>query len=177
MLVQPGDMPRVMPDLIWHLEDLRVGSSYHNYYVARLASRFVKVVLAGAGGDELFGGYPWRYRHAEGAPDRADFERRYAAYWSILLPDARRPSSPRRSARRRGLLGHGGGRRRDGRRRRGDPLDLALTFEARSYLQGLFVVEDSLSMAHSLESRVPFLDNDLVDFACAIPAHHKVGDG
>ena len=35
MLVQPADMPRVMPSWIWHLEDLRVGSSYHNYYVAR----------------------------------------------------------------------------------------------------------------------------------------------
>ena len=27
------------------------------------------------------------------------------------------------------------------------------------------MVEDKLSMAHSLEARVPFLDNDLVDFA------------
>ena len=29
-------------------------------------------------------------------------------------------------------------------------------------------------MAHSLETRVPFLDNDLVDFACTVPATHKV---
>ncbi|MFN8455562.1 MAG: asparagine synthase-related protein [Anaerolineae bacterium] len=34
-------------ELIWHLEDLRVGQSYPNYYVARLASRFVKVALSG----------------------------------------------------------------------------------------------------------------------------------
>ena len=32
-------------------------------------------------------------------------------------------------------------------------------------------------MAHSLESRVPFLDNDLVDFACAIPSQYKLRDG
>jgi len=36
-----------------HLEDLRVGQCYPNYYVARLASKFVKAVLSGAGGDEL----------------------------------------------------------------------------------------------------------------------------
>ena len=57
------------------------------------------------------------------------------------------------------------------------PLDMALTFEARTYLQGLFAVEDKLSMAHSLESRVPFLDNDLVDFAAAIPARYKLREG
>ncbi|HVG98190.1 MAG TPA: asparagine synthase (glutamine-hydrolyzing) [Chloroflexota bacterium] len=179
MLVQPGDMPRVMPDLIWHLEDLRVGSSYHNYYVARLASRFVKVVLAGAGGDELFGGYPWRYRHAAPATGRADFERRYAAFWSILLPDAARTAffGGTLAAVARGFSATEAVSDVMAGAAAESPLDLALTFEARSYLQGLFVVEDRLSMAHSLESRVPFLDNDLVDFACAIPAHHKVGDG
>jgi asparagine synthase (glutamine-hydrolysing) len=179
MLVQPGDLPRVMPELIWHLEDLRVGSSYHNYYVARLASRFVKVVLAGAGGDELFAGYPWRYRHAAGARDRADFERRYAAFWSILLSDEARPgffAGPLAAVARgfsapEAVADVMAGAAAD------DPIDLALTFEARTYLQGLFMVEDKLSMAHSLESRVPFLDNDLVDFACAIPARYKLGEG
>ena len=42
-----GDMARVMPQLVWHLEDLRAGTCYQNFYVARLASRFTKVVLAG----------------------------------------------------------------------------------------------------------------------------------
>ena len=32
-----GDMAWVLPDLVWHLEDLRVGMCYQNYYVARLA--------------------------------------------------------------------------------------------------------------------------------------------
>ena len=34
-------------------------------------------------------------------------------------------------------------------------------------LHGLFVMEDKLSMAHGLETRVPFMDIDLVDFAMA----------
>ncbi len=61
VVLHAGDMEHVMPDLVWRLEDLRIGQCYPNYYVARLASKFVKVVLSGAGGDELVAGYPWRY--------------------------------------------------------------------------------------------------------------------
>ena len=88
VVVQPHDLPRLLRELVWHLEDLRVASSYHNYAVARLASRFVKVVLAGAGGDEIFAGYPWRYAHAAGTTSLDDFATRYADYWSILVPDS-----------------------------------------------------------------------------------------
>ena len=56
VVLHAGDMENVMPDLVRHLEDLRVGQCYPNYYVARLASRFVKVVLSGTGGDELMAG-------------------------------------------------------------------------------------------------------------------------
>ena len=45
----------------------------------------------------------------------------------------------------------------------------SLYFELKTFLHGLLVVEDKLSMAHSLETRVPFLDNDLVDFAVRLP--------
>ena len=84
IVIQPSGLARALPSVVWHLEDLRVSSSYHNYYVARLASRFVKVVLAGAGGDELFGGYPWRYAVLDGASE-AEFEDRY---FPILEPPA-----------------------------------------------------------------------------------------
>ena len=54
-------MERSIEKLVWHLEEPRVGQSYPNFYAAKLAGSFDKVVLSGAGGDELFGGYPWRY--------------------------------------------------------------------------------------------------------------------
>ena len=52
----------------------------------------------------------------------------------------------------------------------------SLYLEAKTFLHGLFVVEDKLSMAHSLENRVPFLDNDLVDFAQRVPVRLKLRD-
>ncbi len=182
VVVQADDLPRLLPELVWHLEDLRVASSYHNYAVARLASRFVKVVLAGAGGDEIFAGYPWRYAHAAGTTSLDDFASRYSDYWSILVPDtekaglfvgdlARAARGFRAADRVREVVDDLGDLART------DPLHLAMTFEARTYLQGLFVVEDRVSMAHSLESRVPFLDDDLVNFTSAMPSRYKLRDG
>ena len=49
MVLKAGDMERCLQKLAWHLEEPRVGQSYPNYYVAQLASKFVKVVLSGAG--------------------------------------------------------------------------------------------------------------------------------
>ncbi|MDP2193599.1 MAG: asparagine synthase C-terminal domain-containing protein, partial [Alphaproteobacteria bacterium] len=53
-------------------------------------------------------------------------------------------------------------------------LNASLYLEAKTFLHGLLVVEDKLSMAHGLETRVPFLDNDLVDFSMQIPMHLKI---
>jgi len=55
-----------------------------------------------------------------------------------------------------------------------DFINASLYFEAKTFLHGLFVVEDKISMAHSLETRVPFLDNDLVDFAVRVPPRYKL---
>ena len=55
-----------------------------------------------------------------------------------------------------------------------DYINSSLYFEAKTFLQGLLMVEDKLSMAHSLESRVPFMDNDLVDFAMECPVALKL---
>jgi asparagine synthase (glutamine-hydrolysing) len=52
-----------------------------------LASKFVKVVLSGAGGDELFAGYPWRYYRGINSNSREDYLRRYYDFWQRLVPD------------------------------------------------------------------------------------------
>ena len=57
-----------------------------------------------------------------------------------------------------------------------DYINHSLYFEAKTFLNGLFVIEDKLSMAHSLETRVPFMDNDLVDFAMKCPVRLKLNN-
>jgi asparagine synthase (glutamine-hydrolysing) len=55
-----------------------------------------------------------------------------------------------------------------------DYINKSLYFEAKTFLHGFLIVEDKVSMAHSLEGRLPFLDNDLVDFATSIPVRFKL---
>jgi len=50
-------------------------------------------------------------------------------------------------------------------------------FDFKSLLPALLQVEDRMSMAHGLESRVPLLDHNLVEFAATIPADVKFKDG
>jgi asparagine synthase (glutamine-hydrolysing) len=183
MVLKAGDMERILPTLAWHLEEPRVGQCYPNHYAARLASKFVKVVLSGCGGDELFAGYPWRYYQAAASNDDFDdYVSRYFAFWQRLLPedtraqvlspiwDAIRDVAPRDIF--RGVF-H---KHAPASTRSEDYLNHSLYFEAKTFLNGLLVVEDKLSMAHGLEARVPFLDNDLADFAMRLPAHAKLGD-
>ncbi|RMD57675.1 asparagine synthase (glutamine-hydrolyzing), partial [Candidatus Parcubacteria bacterium] len=85
MVLKAGDMERCLPKLVYHLEEPKVGQSYPNFYIAQLASKFVKVVLAGSGGDELFAGYPWRYYRAMGSQDFEDYIDRYYKYWQRLV--------------------------------------------------------------------------------------------
>ena len=182
MVLKAGDMERAMADLVWHLEEPRVGQSYPNFYASKLASRLGKVVLSGAGGDELFAGYPWRYWRSLAGGSFEHYVDDYYRFWQRLLSEEnyKRVLAPVwshvRSVDRRAIF----------RRVFVDPpprlesvqdyVNLSLYFEARTFMHGVLIMEDKLSMAHGLETRVPFLDNDLVDLACRIPVKHKLGN-
>lgn len=180
MVLKSGDMQRSLRSVASAIEEPRVGQSYPNYYVAQLASKFVKVVLSGAGGDELFGGYPWRYYKAAAASSFDDFVDRYFQFWRRLVPaermsDLLKPcgssfqDTDTRKIFRNVFLDH-----TNDLASPADYVNHSLYFEAKTFLHGLLVVEDKLSMTHGLETRVPFLDNDLVDFAMKCPVSFKV---
>lgn len=182
IVLKAGDMERCLKNLSWHLEEPRVGQSYPNFYAAKLASKFVKVVLSGAGGDELFGGYPWRYYRGVKSKSFDEFIDAYYLYWQRLINNKEldRLFTPIRDdvsnvwtkdIFKNVFLNH-----ENELSKPEDYINHSLYFEAKTFLHGLLVVEDKLSMAHSLENRVPFLDNDLVDFAMNCPVNLKINN-
>ena len=181
MVLKSGDMERCLPNFAYHLEEPRVGQSYPNYYAAKLASKFVKVVLSGIGGDELFAGYPWRYYGATNNKNFDDYVDKYYRFWKRLIPNKEIEnifspiSDDIKNVWTRDIfagvfnttkLSHSPE----------EYINHSLYFEAKTFMHGLLVVDDKLSMAHSLETRIPFLDNDLVDFAQKIPVRMKLSN-
>jgi len=169
-------------DFTYHLEEPRVGQSYPNYYAAKLASKFVKVVLSGVGGDELFGGYPWRYYRAINNKNFEDYVDKYYGFWKRLINNKQlmqmfKPIHKQiKGVWTKDIF-------KDVFKQHEKPLtspeeyiNHSLYFEAKTFLHGLLIVEDKLSMTHSLETRVPFLDNDLVDFAQKVPVKLKLAN-
>ena len=183
-VMNAGDIRWSLPKLVYHLEDLRVGMSYPNYYISRLASKFVKVCLQGTGGDELFGGYPWRYYKVFDSLSQKEFFDQYYDFWERLVPDKEKEElftkdvfdnididEPRRVFENVFTFNN--------KLKYDTPeahINNSLYFEIKTFLPGLFLVGDKLAMAHGLEERFPFMDNDLVDFAMKVPVKHKLGN-
>jgi asparagine synthase (glutamine-hydrolysing) len=182
MVLKAGDMERCLPRLAWHLEEPRVGQSYPNFYIAQLASKFVKVALSGTGGDELFGGYPWRYYRAVVNDDFEHYVDKYYLFWQRLLDNRQLEQvfapiwGDVSGVSTRDIFRDVFQHHAPSLTRPEDYINHSLYFEAKTFLHGLLVVDDKLSMAHSLETRVPFLDNDLVDFAMKLPVRMKLGN-
>lgn len=183
-ILKSGDMEKCLPILARHLEEPRVGQSYPNYYAAKLASKFVKVALSGTGGDELFGGYPWRYFVPQELGKDRTFEKYidgYYANWQRLLSNTelRKVFEPIwgevNGVWTRDIFMGIFGENKTEPVTLEDYVNHSLYFEAKTFLHGLLVVEDKISMSQGLETRVPFLDNDLVDFAMKVPVSLKIG--
>ena len=183
-VINAGDIKWSLPRVIWHLEDLRVGMSYPNYYISRLASKFVKVCLQGTGGDELYGGYPWRYYRVFQSLDQKDFFANYYGFWQRLVNDEDKKQlfqpdifdkidieEPKKIFEKVFTF--------NDQLKYATPeehIQNSLYFEIKTFLPGLLLVGDKLAMANGLEERFPFLDNELVDFAQKIPLKYKLAN-
>lgn len=190
------DAAREVPAILRHFgEPLGDSAIVTTYLIAREASRHVKVILNGDGGDELFGGYP-RYPFARrldlarrvpggGALARAYYARRghlddVWRSWGAgdVAGAARELSSLLSRAEERALLhpdltvgparhAYDGASSADG----GELAGAVAAWDAGAYLpDDLLVKVDLASMAHALENRSPLLDHRLWEHVAVLPA-------
>ena len=177
-----GDLGR----LVWAQDEPFVSTGpYAQFTVMEEAHRHVTVVLDGQGGDELLAGYvPYQIVYLRQLLAERRFGTLAREAWAardVLLPLVRRG---RRESRRpfpgRRLLDPDWTAARSPAHDDRPQADLKarLLADVTTYsLPALLRYEDRNSMAHSLESRVPWLDQDLVERILALPEGAIIRDG
>ncbi len=206
LLVGPEDLGVLEEILSSFDEPFADASAIPTYLVSQLARRHVKVVLSGDGGDELFAGYDRylvddRRRYLgllgdaglgiglrvlsrtlpEGTPGKNYL-------YNLSLPRMERYLDsislfPPRAIQ---VLLDGGEILYDGSLfdavlkagERLDPLSRLQNTDLQTYLPGDILTKvDRMSMANSLEARVPLLDHQVVEFACGLPTGFRLRAG
>jgi asparagine synthase (glutamine-hydrolysing) len=202
--VSAEEMMAALPLIVWYLDDpVADPALVPLWFIAREARNYVKVVLSGEGADELFGGYtiyreplslapfekvPGSVRKAMGRvstriPDgirgkdllrrgALSLEERYYGNARIFRDDqlrnVLRAFDPK--------IGHmdvtaGAYRQSVG----WDPVTRMQHVDLFTWLRGdILVKADKVTMANSLELRVPFLDNEVFRVASQIPLEEKI---
>ncbi|MEM4847075.1 MAG: asparagine synthase (glutamine-hydrolyzing) [Thermosphaera sp.] len=209
ILIRPQDFIDLAEKITWHMDQpLADQATVATYMVSELASRHVKMVLTGEGGDELFAGYA-RYSGERLSPlfqRLPAFARSLALDISSRLPGLRRPkialyalSQPDEATRftnwfplfnrdaKAALLSPALKQELDGSATEyifahylactdaTSPLNRMLYVDTKLWLPDYLLLRgDKLSMAASLEARVPLLDHKLVEFAASLPLHLKL---
>jgi asparagine synthase (glutamine-hydrolysing) len=171
----PDDLPGLVKQVMWDAEEFFSVSELPTYYLGSAAHRFVKVLLCGDGSDELFGGYS-RFQPIGALP----WLPRPVLAWGYvrgLNGSTRRERSQLYGPAQRPFLGSNSNPWLDEALGRGDRpvLDRLLHYEMTQQLpQHQLMRLDKLTMAHSVEARVPFLDSDLVAYVARLPSSYKV---
>jgi asparagine synthase (glutamine-hydrolysing) len=149
--------------------------SYDNvgfFLLSQEVAKYVKVVQSGQGADEVFGGYHW-YPPLEKSRDpvadycRVFFDRDQFEFSRTVHPDFLQSDYSREYV-----------RQAFDRPGASTPVDKALRLDTTIMLADDPVKRvDNMTMAWSLEARVPFLDHELVELAGHIPASLKLKNG
>ncbi len=202
--VKPDEMMAALPLIVWYLDDPVADPSLVGlWFIAREARQHVKVVLSGEGADELFGGYtiyrePLSLAPFERVPGGM---RRAMGRLSTRIPEGVRGKDLlRRGALTLEDRYYGNARIfRDGQLstvlRQYDPRRSHTEITAQWYRQsvgwdpvarmqhvdlftwlrgGILVEADKMTMAHSRELRVPFLDPEVFSVAATVPLAEKI---
>lgn len=203
-VVSEEELTSTLPLIVWYLDDpVADPALVPLYFVANEARKHVKVVLSGEGADELFGGYniyrePSSLRRITALP--GGLRKGLAAVGKALPQGFRGKDMLRRGALDLESRYYGNARifREDqlsgllrthspdvsfrdvtdpvyAESRGTDPVSRMQHVDLFSWLRGdILVKADKVTMANSLELRVPFLDKEVFEIARTIPASEKV---
>jgi asparagine synthase (glutamine-hydrolysing) len=198
----PTGFREVLPDIVWHMDE-PVGdtASIPLFYLARFARQKVTVALSGEGSDEIFAGYDiysrmLAFERMNRLPAAGAFGRLLAACSGDTKVRKYADMLGRPLEWRYGGVGGlfsemQAGRFLAGPKRAWKGVELAYgrcagqpPLRRMSYVDlttwlpdDLLVKADRMTMANSLELRVPFLDHRMVEFAAALPLHLKIRRG
>ena len=202
--IGPQEMMDALPRIVWHLDDpVADPALVPLYYVAKKAAEHVTVVLSGEGADEFFGGYtiyrePLSLAGVNALP--TPLQRGLRAVSRAIPEGVKGKSFLERGTTPLAQRYYGNARiftEEEKMRllRRYDPgvrytdvtaelyeeaagLDDVTTMQyvdVYTWLRGdILVKADRMSMAHSLEARVPFLDREVFEVAASIPVELKL---
>ena len=219
IIVSPEQFFAALPRLVWHEDEpLAHPSSVALYFVSKLASEHVKVVLTGEGSDELLAGYgryrrtiwnlAWGRQYNKLAPSMArntirkqiermpqggrlrqklmrtflvvspELESIYFDNFAVFpTPMQQHMFTGETKERIRTIDPYVELRRLLERTKDLSLLDGLLYADIKTYLHELLMKQDQMSMATSVESRVPFLDHKLVEFTAKMPDTMKLRGG
>lgn len=171
-------------DATWHLDaPINHPNTIGIYLLSEQAKKHVTVLLSGEGADEVFGGYDrflWGstlFKNRRilfelkvtdkplellkviiGKPERIILS---SAFMHLDIAKALYPGFNIKKA-----LGN---RMKIFTELTGSTFDKQIKYEIKTYIPDLLMRQDKMSMAHSIENRVPFLDNDIVEWAFSQP--------
>ncbi|MEU7867084.1 asparagine synthase (glutamine-hydrolyzing) [Dactylosporangium sp. NPDC049140] len=201
-LVRDDDVIEALPRIVWHLDDpVADPAVVPLYFLCRTAARDVTVVLSGEGADELFAGYeiyrePAALARVAGLPDPV--RRGLRAVADVMPAGVRGKSFLERATTPIGERYYGNARIfgpvEKARLMRGpadphtsvtaplyhaaaglDDVSAMQYVDLHTWLPGdILTKADRMSMAHSLELRVPFLDRAVYAAAAALPPELKL---
>ncbi|PLS02000.1 asparagine synthase (glutamine-hydrolyzing) [Neobacillus cucumis] len=206
-VISPEEYMNEVPKIMWHMDDpLADPACVPLYFVAREARKHVTVVLSGEGADELFGGYNI-YREPqslevfnkiprvgkvllrgiagimpEGMKGKSFIERgvtpmeeRYIGNAKMFTEEEKRDLL---NVYREGLMYTDVTKPLYQESRGYDPVDRMQYIDIHTWMRGdILLKADKMTMAHSLELRVPFLDKEVFEVASKIPTSLKTANG
>ena len=174
----------------WHLEEpIGHPNSIGIFLLAQKAKDYVTVLLSGEGADEVFGGYARFYasmypysnrkllaglKHADVNPLK--YLRHYSDPFMRANIDVASMSAKMATALKSDFNYDSATEQRKAvfTKLTGSVFDRQVKYDISTYLPALLTRQDKMSMAHSIENRVPFLDNEVVSHSFTIPHRYLI---